>query len=143
MQGSHKNISTKQILKKIQSSFFFLLKQTCPVLSFLYCTFYSLILDNSYYFFLQIQFFSFFMKWLFFLFDNLKANVSTTLIKTFPDFPMKFTTAVHTGLFPGGSDGKAFAYNVGDLGSIPGLERSPGEGNVTHSSTLAWNIVLI
>ena len=29
----------------------------------------------------------------------------------------------------GGSDGKASAYNVGDLGSIPGLGRSPGEGN--------------
>ena len=31
--------------------------------------------------------------------------------------------------FPGGSDGKASAWNAGDLGSIPGLERSPGEGN--------------
>ena len=31
--------------------------------------------------------------------------------------------------FPGGSDGKASAYNVGDLGSTPGLARSPGEGN--------------
>ena len=31
--------------------------------------------------------------------------------------------------FPGGSDGKAFAYNVGDTGLIPGLGRSPGEGN--------------
>ena len=31
--------------------------------------------------------------------------------------------------FPGGSDGKASAYNVGDLGSIPGSGRSPGEGN--------------
>ena len=31
--------------------------------------------------------------------------------------------------FPGGSDSKASAYNKGDLGSIPGLERSPGEGN--------------
>ena len=31
--------------------------------------------------------------------------------------------------FPGGSDSKASAYNVGDLGSIPGLESSPGEGN--------------
>ena len=31
--------------------------------------------------------------------------------------------------FPGGSDGKASAYNVGDPGSIPGLRRSPGEGN--------------
>ena len=31
--------------------------------------------------------------------------------------------------FPGGSDSKASAYNVGDLGSIPGSGRSPGEGN--------------
>ncbi|KAB0374309.1 hypothetical protein FD755_014565 [Muntiacus reevesi] len=30
---------------------------------------------------------------------------------------------------PGGSDGKASACNAGDLGSIPGLERFPGEGN--------------
>ena len=33
------------------------------------------------------------------------------------------------GDFPGGSDGKASVYNVGDLGSIPGLGRFPGEGN--------------
>ena len=32
-------------------------------------------------------------------------------------------------LIPGGSDGKASAYDVGDPGSIPGLGRSPGEGN--------------
>ena len=31
--------------------------------------------------------------------------------------------------FPGGSDGKASACNVGDPGSIPRLGRSPGEGN--------------
>ena len=30
---------------------------------------------------------------------------------------------------PGGSDGKAPACYAGDLGSIPGLGRSPGEGN--------------
>ena len=30
---------------------------------------------------------------------------------------------------PGGSDGKASACNAGDPGSIPGLGRSPGEGN--------------
>ena len=29
----------------------------------------------------------------------------------------------------GGSDGKASAYNAGDPGSIPGLGRSPGDGN--------------
>ena len=32
-------------------------------------------------------------------------------------------------VFPGGSDGKASACSVGDPGSIPGLGRSPGEGN--------------
>ena len=31
--------------------------------------------------------------------------------------------------FPGGSDGKESACKVGDPGSIPGLGRSPGEGN--------------
>ena len=30
---------------------------------------------------------------------------------------------------PGGSDGKASAYNAGDPGSIPGSGRSSGEGN--------------
>ena len=39
-----------------------------------------------------------------------------------------------------GSDSKASAYNAGDLGSIPGLGRSPGEGMATHSNTLAWGI---
>ena len=29
--------------------------------------------------------------------------------------------------FPGGSDGKESACNAGDLGSIPGLGRFPGE----------------
>ena len=31
--------------------------------------------------------------------------------------------------FPGISEVKASACNAGDLGSIPGLGRSPGEGN--------------
>ena len=31
--------------------------------------------------------------------------------------------------FPGGSDGKESACSAGDLGLIPGLGRSPGEGN--------------
>ena len=33
--------------------------------------------------------------------------------------------------FPGGSDSKASACNAGDPGLIPGLGRSPGEGNGT------------
>ena len=31
--------------------------------------------------------------------------------------------------FPGGSDGKESVCNAGDPNSIPGLGRSPGEGN--------------
>ena len=34
-----------------------------------------------------------------------------------------------TSGFPGGSDHKASAYSARDPGSIPGLGRSPGEGN--------------
>ena len=37
-------------------------------------------------------------------------------------------STVHRG-FPGGSDGKEPACNVGDLASIPGSIKSPGEGN--------------
>ena len=42
--------------------------------------------------------------------------------------------------FPSSSDGKTSACNAGDLGSIPGSGRSPGKGNATHSSILAWKI---
>ena len=41
-------------------------------------------------------------------------------------------------VFPGGSDDEESACNAGDLGLIPGLGRSPGEGNGTHFSILAW-----
>ena len=41
-----------------------------------------------------------------------------------------------TRLFPGGSDGKASAYNAGDPGSIPVSGRTPADGNSNHSSTL-------
>ena len=33
------------------------------------------------------------------------------------------------GFMPGGSDGKESACYAGDLGSIPGLGKFPGEGN--------------
>ena len=40
----------------------------------------------------------------------------------------RLPTSVFMGL-PGGSDDKESACNAGDLGLIPGLGRSPGEGN--------------
>jgi len=39
-------------------------------------------------------------------------------------------------IFPGGLDGKESACNVGDLGSIPDLGRSPGGG---HSNSLQYS----
>ena len=44
---------------------------------------------------------------------------------------------------PGGSEGKVSvynAYNVGDLGSIPGSGRSPGEGNGNPLQYSCWKI---
>ena len=46
-------------------------------------------------------------------------------LNNFPQF-----VVVHT-VFPGGSDGKESTCSAGDPGSIPGLGKSPGEGNGT------------
>ena len=40
--------------------------------------------------------------------------------------------------FPGGSDSKESACNVGDLGLIPGLGRSPGEGKGSPLQYSSW-----
>ena len=60
---------------------------------------------------------------------------------------MGWETAKNMGLsvfkilgFPSDSEVKAPACNAGDLGSIPGSGRFPGEGNATHSSILALRI---
>ena len=42
--------------------------------------------------------------------------------------------------FTNGSDGKASVHNVGDLGSIPGLEDPLEKEMATHSSILAKKI---
>ena len=55
------------------------------------------------------------------------------------------------GDFPGGSDGKESACEVGDLVLIPGLGRSPGEGNgyplqysclENHKDRGAWRAIV-
>ena len=45
--------------------------------------------------------------------------------------PVKFQKCVIIMVTTGGSDGKVSACNVGHMGSISGLGRSPGEGNGT------------
>ena len=52
-----------------------------------------------------------------------------------------WATSLYSTGFPGGSDGKVSDCNVGDPGSIPGSEISPGGEMATHSSTLAWRIL--
>ena len=42
--------------------------------------------------------------------------------------------------FPDGSVVKTLPANSGDMGSTPGLRRSPGERNGNHSNILAWEI---
>ena len=87
------------------------------------------------------------LNFLYFLqdFQTLEAHhqCSTTLCWTTQQFPVDFwqqnTFLIHIKIylmdpkkdygFPGGSEVKASACNVGDLGSIPGSGRSPGEGN--------------
>ena len=41
----------------------------------------------------------------------------------------RFANIMNAKGFPGGSDGKESVCNAGDPGLIPGLGRSPGEGN--------------
>ena len=75
------------------------------------------------------------------------ASLVAQLVKTPPVMrfdPWVRTTTwrrdrLHTAVFlafPDGSDGKESACNAGDLGSIPGLERSPGEG---HGNPLQYS----
>ena len=58
---------------------------------------------------------------------NAKVNKwDYTKLKSFSAQQRKVSISLN---FPGGSDGKASAYNTRDLGSIPGSGRSPREGN--------------
>ena len=41
-------------------------------------------------------------------------------------------------LFPDGSVVKNLPANAGDMGTIPGMGKSPGGGMATHSGILAW-----
>ena len=70
---------------------------------------------------------------------QLSLDESPYLLSLYEDFFTNDQTAKRSGhgrilmyilSFPGGSDGKEPAYKAGDLGLIPGLGRSPGEGNV-------------
>ena len=62
----------------------------------------------------------------------LPALLPHTSFFTRPEFLFPSQSTVEPrilGDFPGGSDSEVSAYNVRDPGSVPGLGRSPGEGN--------------
>ena len=60
----------------------------------------------------------------------LKAFCSNSGISVFSSLIQEQISALSISYgFPGGSEVKASAWNAGDPGSIPGLGRSPGEGN--------------
>ena len=64
------------------------------------------------------------------LVKNLPAMQETLVQFLGREDPLEMGQATHSCIlgFPCGSAGKESACNVGDLGSIPGLGRSPGEG---------------
>ena len=78
------------------------------------------------------------------------GNKESWILQTLMWFVAKFTVErnAHSQLkvsenknvnvlgFPDSSAGKESACNAGDLGSIPGLGRSPGEGNLYQYSCL-------
>ena len=67
-------------------------------------------------------------------------GMPTFLLSVFNDyFYINLARLRYVG-FPGGSDGKASACNVGDPGSTPGWEDPLGKEMATCSSTLAWKI---
>ena len=72
-----------------------------------------------------------------FHFAKLKLHINNSLSSSNPQ-PLATTIlfSVSMNLTPGGSEVKVSACSAGDLGLIPGLGRSPGEGN----GNLAWRI---
>ena len=55
----------------------------------------------------------------------------TVYVENFKESSKELSVSASTNKwgFPGSSDRKGSACNVGDLGSVPGSGRSPGEGN--------------
>ena len=61
--------------------------------------------------------------------EQYQIYVLKDLSGAFVEFGLERSEVFRDWDFPGGSDSKASAYNVGDPASVPGLRRSPGEGN--------------
>ena len=74
---------------------------------------------------------------------NLPAIQETWVQSLGWEDPLEKGMATHSSIlegFPGGSEGKASACNAGDLGWIPVLGRSSGEGNGYPFQCSPWGI---
>ena len=60
---------------------------------------------------------------------ELVVTVDSTMLYPPAISTYSFSIDVVSGASPGGSAGKESIYSAGDLGPVPGLGRSPGEGN--------------
>ena len=72
--------------------------------------------------------------------SNLGHQLCRQILYHMRQIPNFCFTMINWKGFPSGSVGKESACNVGDLGWIPGLARSPEKEMATHSSILAWKI---
>ena len=72
-------------------------------------------------------------------FDSLKLQLLYLPFNYFPRDCLKPLNSLFLS-FPRGSAGKECVCNTGDLGSIPGLGRNPGEGKGYPLPILAWRI---
>ena len=69
------------------------------------------------------------MEWVLTTFPKEGKYILTTFLKKNESVYIKTHLLWCFMGFPGGSNGKKSAYNLGDLGSIPGSGKSPAEGN--------------
>ena len=60
---------------------------------------------------------------------SLNSFIYLSKLSIYPSIYLSIYLSIHLSDFPGGWDGKVSAYNAGDIGSVPGLGRSPGGGN--------------
>ena len=108
----------------------------CPNFVFYVCVSFFCVVD----WFIGISFSDSTFKWylilFIFLFLSLLHLVWSSL---YPSMLLKMLLFHFFMSFPGDSDSKESACNAGDLGSVPGSGRSPGEGTGSHSSVLLEN----
>ena len=112
-----------QLIKYLEKNFLSILLIICDILLRVYeNSFLKFILKNFYRSIIALHFL------LYNKVNQMYVHICPILLEPPSHFPHPSQKASFF-CFPGGSDGKESVCNAGDLGSIPGLGRSPEEGN--------------